>query len=167
MAGSLNKVTLIGNLGNDPEVRCMQNGGEVANLSVATTESWKDKNTGERRDKTEWHRVAIFSPGLVGVAKNYLRKGSKVYLEGQLETRKWQDQSGQDRYTTEIVLKNYNSSLIMLDGRNSGGGQMGDQMSNGPQDNYAPGAPSGGMGMGGGAAAASAPIDELEDEIPF
>ena len=116
---SLNKVTLIGNLGNDPEIRSMQNGGEVANLSIATSEKWKDKNTGERKEKTEWHRVAVFSPGLVSVIKNYLKKGSKVYLEGQLETRKWQDQSGQDRYTTEVVLKNYNSSLIMLDNKKS------------------------------------------------
>ena len=158
MAGSLNKVTLIGNLGADPDVRTMQNGGEVCNLSVATTDSWKDKNTGERKEKTEWHRVVVFSPGLVTVCKNYLKKGAKVYLEGQLETRSW-EQDGQKKYTTEVVLKNFNSSMIMLDGR-SGGGQ-GD-FSNGPQDNYAPGAPA-----GGGAAVAAAPVDELEDEIPF
>ena len=143
MAGSLNKVTLIGNLGADPDVRTMQSGAEVCNLSVATTESWKDKNTGERRDKTEWHRVVIFSPGLVTVCKNYLKKGSKVYLEGALETRSW-DQDGQKRYSTEIVLKNFNSSLIMLDGRNDSQ----------PQDMSAHGA-------------TPAPVDELEDEIPF
>lgn len=163
MAGSLNKVTLIGNLGADPDVRTMQNGGEVCNLSVATTDSWKDKNTGERRDKTEWHRVVVFSPGLVTVCKNYLKKGAKVYLEGQLETRSW-EQDGQKKYTTEVVLKNFNSSMIMLDGRSQGGG-AGDSFSNGPQDNYSSGAPAMG-GMGGGNAQ-PAPIDELEDEIPF
>jgi len=156
MAGSLNKVTLIGNLGADPDVRTMQNGGEVCNLSVATTDSWKDKNTGERREKTEWHRVVVFSPGLVTVCKNYLKKGSKVYLEGQLETRSW-EQDGQKKYTTEVVLKNFNSSMIMLDAR-GGGGQ--ENFSNGPQDNYAPGAPAAGN-------AAPAPVEELEDEIPF
>ncbi len=122
MAGSVNKVILVGNLGADPEVRKFQNGGSVCNLRVATSESWKDRNTGERREKTEWHSVAIFSEGLVRVAEQYLRKGSKVYLEGQLETRKWQDQNGNDRYTTEVVLRNFNSSMVMLDGR-SGGGQ--------------------------------------------
>ena len=121
MAGSVNKVILVGNLGADPEVRKFQNGGSVCNLSVATSENWKDRNTGERREKTEWHRVAIFSEGLVRVAEQYLRKGSKVYLEGQLETRKWQDQNGQDKYTTEVVLRNFNSSMVMLDGRNGGG----------------------------------------------
>lgn len=156
MAGSLNKVTLIGNLGADPDVRTMQNGGEVCNLSVATTESWKDKNTGERRDKTEWHRVVIFSPGLVNVCKNYLKKGSKVYLEGALETRSW-EQDGQKKYSTEVVLKNYNSSLIMLDGRGGAAGGMSDNASSG----YAA------QPMGAPANTSSAPIDELEDEIPF
>ena len=122
MAGSVNKVILVGNLGNDPEIRSFQNGGRVANLSIATSENWRDRNSGERREKTEWHRVAIFSEGLVKIAEQYLRKGAKVYIEGQLETRKWQDQSGQDRYTTEVVLRNYNSTLTMLDGRGEGGG---------------------------------------------
>lgn len=158
MAGSLNKVTLIGNLGADPDVRTMQNGGEVCNLSVATTDTWKDKNSGERREKTEWHRVVVFSPGLVTVCKNYLKKGSKIYLEGQLETRSW-EQDGQKKYTTEVVLKNFNSSMIMLDGR-SGGGAGGFQEPG--NDSYSSGAPS----FGGGSAA-PAPVDELEDEIPF
>ncbi len=120
MAGSLNKVTLIGNLGRDPEIRSTQSGGEIANITIATSESWKDKNSGERNEKTEWHRVVIFSEGLVRVVKNYLRKGSKVYIEGQLQTRKWTDQTGVERYTTEIVLQNFGSQLIMLDGRAGG-----------------------------------------------
>ena len=123
MAGSVNKVILIGNLGSDPEVRNFQNGGKVCNLSVATSENWKDKNTGERRDKTEWHRVAIFSEPLVRVAEQYLRKGSKVYIEGQLETRKWQDQGGSDRYSTEVVLRPYRSELTMLDAKGEGSNQ--------------------------------------------
>ncbi len=162
MAGSLNKVTLIGNLGADPDVRTMNNGGEVCNLSVATTDTWKDKNSGERREKTEWHRVVIFSPGLVNVCKNYLQKGSKVYLEGQLETRSW-EQDGQKKYTTEVVLKNFNSSLIMLDSR--GGGQQGGY-SSGEQDNYQSGG-SQGFAAPNQSNAQRAPIDELEDEIPF
>jgi single-strand DNA-binding protein len=121
MAGSVNKVILVGNLGADPDVRTTQDGRPIVNLSVATSESWRDRNTGERREKTEWHRVVIFSEGLAKVAEQYLRKGSKVYLEGQLQTRKWQDQGGQDRYTTEIVLQGFNSNLTMLDGRNEGG----------------------------------------------
>jgi single-strand DNA-binding protein len=121
MAGSVNKVILVGNLGADPEVRTLPSGGKVVNLSVATSDSWRDKNTGERKEKTEWHRVVIFSEGLVRVAEQYLRKGSKVYLEGQLQTRKWQDQSGQDRYSTEVVLQGFNSNLTMLDGRSSDG----------------------------------------------
>ncbi|WP_300379554.1 single-stranded DNA-binding protein [Henriciella sp.] len=115
MSGSINKVILVGNLGADPEVKQFQNGGQVCNLTVATSESWKDKNTGERREKTEWHRVSIFSEGLVKVAQSYLKKGSKVYLEGQLETRKWQDQQGNDRYSTEVVLRGFNSTLTILD----------------------------------------------------
>ncbi|MCL4131879.1 UNVERIFIED_CONTAM: hypothetical protein GTU68_043964 [Idotea baltica] len=122
MAGSVNKVILIGNLGADPEVRTFQNGGKVCNLRIATSENWKDKNTGERRERTEWHSVAIFNEGLVRVAEQYLRKGSKVYIEGQLQTRKWQDQSGQDRYSTEVVLQGFGSTLTMLDGRDGGGG---------------------------------------------
>jgi single-strand DNA-binding protein len=130
MAGSVNKVILIGNLGRDPEVRTFQNGGKVCNLRIATSETWKDRNSGERKERTEWHSVAIFSEPLARVAEQYLRKGSKVYLEGQLETRKWQDQSGQDKYSTEVVLRPYTSTLTMLDGRGEGGG--------------------GGMGGGGG-----------------
>lgn len=122
MAGSVNKVILVGNLGADPEVRKFQNGGQVCNLRIATSENWKDRNTGEKREKTEWHSVAIFSEGLARVAEQYLKKGSKVYLEGQLETRKWQDKDGNDRYSTEVVLRNFNSSMVMLDGRSGGGG---------------------------------------------
>lgn len=165
MAGSLNKVMLIGNLGNDPDVRSMQNGGRVANLSIATSESWKDKNTGERREKTEWHRVVVFNEGIVRVCENYLRKGSKVFVEGALETRKWTDQNGQDKYTTEIVLKPYNGNLTMLDGRNSdnqGGGYGGGQQQN---NNYSQ-APSGGQGMQQQAQKAEV-YDDFEDDIPF
>lgn len=150
MAGSVNKVILVGNLGADPEVRKFQNGGSVCNLRIATSENWKDRNTGERREKTEWHNVAIFSEGLVRVAEQYLRKGSKVYIEGQLETRKWQDQSGNDRYTTEVVLRNFNSSLVMLDGR--GGGGSNDRMGGGMSE---PSPSSGGQSY------------ELDDDIPF
>ncbi len=120
MAGSVNKVILIGNLGADPEVRSLPNGGKVVNLSIATSETWRDKNSGERKERTEWHRVVIFSEGLVKVAEQYLKKGAKVYIEGQIQTRKWQDQSGQDKYSTEIVLQGFNSSLTMLDGRGDG-----------------------------------------------
>ena len=136
MAGSVNKVILIGNLGRDPEIRTFQNGGKVANLRIATSEQWKDRNTGERKERTEWHSVAIMSEGLVNVVERFLKKGSKVYVEGQLETRKWQDQSGQDRYTTEVVLRGFNGTLQMLDGRDGGG-------SGGGRD-------SGGFGGGGG-----------------
>ncbi|NBC89060.1 MAG: single-stranded DNA-binding protein, partial [Alphaproteobacteria bacterium] len=137
MAGSLNKVMLIGNLGADPEVRSFQNGGRVCNLRLATSETWKDRNTGERQERTEWHNVAIFSDGLVNVAENYLRKGSKVYIEGKLQTRKWQDQSGQDRYSTEVVLRGYDGTLTMLDGAPGAGGGGG-------------GRSGGGFGGGGG-----------------
>ncbi|WP_294328628.1 single-stranded DNA-binding protein, partial [uncultured Sphingomonas sp.] len=123
MAGSVNKVILVGNLGRDPESRSFQNGGKVVNLRIATSESWKDRNSGERKEKTEWHSVAIFNEGLANVAERFLRKGSKVYIEGQLQTRKWQDQNGQDKYSTEIVLQGFNSVLTMLDG--PGGGQGG------------------------------------------
>ncbi|AUQ98850.1 single-stranded DNA-binding protein [Phaeobacter inhibens] len=145
MAGSVNKVILIGNLGRDPEVRSFQNGGKVCNLRIATSETWKDRNTGERREKTEWHSVAIFSEGLVRVAEQYLRKGSKVYIEGQLQTRKWQDQSGQDRYSTEVVLQGIGGTLTMLDGRNDGG-QGGGQGGGGSYG----GGSGGGYGGGGG-----------------
>jgi single-strand DNA-binding protein len=133
---SLNKVQLIGNLGADPEIRSFQNGGRVANLRIATSESWKDKATGERKEKTEWHTVAVFNDGLVGVVERYLKKGSKVYVEGQLQTRKWQDQSGNDRYSTEVVLQGYGSSLVMLDGVSggNGGGQHNSQQGNGNQN---------------------------------
>jgi single-strand DNA-binding protein len=125
MAGSVNKVILIGNLGADPEVRSLPSGGKVANMRVATTDSWRDKNSGERREKTEWHNVVLFSEGLVRVAEQYLHKGSKVYIEGALQTRKWQDQSGADRYSTEVVLQGFNSTLTMLDGRGEGAGEGG------------------------------------------
>lgn len=126
MAGSVNKCILIGNLGQDPEVRTFQNGGKVCNLRIATSETWKDKNTGEKREKTEWHTVAIFQEGLVRIAEQYLKKGSKVYIEGQLQTRKWQDQSGADRYSTEVVLQGFGGTLTMLDGPSgSGSGQSG------------------------------------------
>ena len=121
MAGSVNKVILVGNLGADPEIRQTKDGKPIANLSVATSENWKDRNTGERREKTEWHRVVIFNEGLTRIVDQYLKKGSKVYLEGQLQTRKWQDQNGNDKYTTEIVLQGFNSTLTMLDGRSGGG----------------------------------------------
>ena len=122
MAGSVNKVILIGNLGADPEIRQTKDGRPIANLSIATSENWKDRNTGERREKTEWHRVVIFSEGLARIAEQYLKKGSKVYVEGQLQTRKWQDQNGQDRYSTEVVLQGFSGTLTMLDGRRDGAG---------------------------------------------
>ncbi|MET0439190.1 MAG: single-stranded DNA-binding protein [Devosia sp.] len=125
MAGSVNKVILIGNLGADPETKSFQNGGKVVNLRIATSESWKDKSSGERKEKTEWHQVAIFNEGLATIAEKYLRKGSKVYLEGQLETRKWQDQSGADRYSTEVVLRPFNSTLTLLDGARDGDSRNG------------------------------------------
>ncbi|MEM9572175.1 MAG: single-stranded DNA-binding protein [Pseudomonadota bacterium] len=122
MAGSVNKVILVGNVGQDPEVRQFQNGGQVCSFSLATSENWKDKNTGERREKTEWHRISVFSEGLIRVVQSYVKKGSKLYIEGQLETRKWQDQNGQDRYSTEVVLRGFGATLTMLDSRNGGGG---------------------------------------------
>jgi single-strand DNA-binding protein len=161
MAGSVNKVILIGNLGKDPEIRRTQDGRPIANLSVATSESWKDKNTGERREKTEWHRVVIFNEGLCRIAEQYLKKGSKVYLEGALQTRKWQDQSGQDRYSTEVVLQGFNSQLTMLDragggsGGDFGGDDSGDFGASGPNSSRKPAMAAAG---GGG---------DLNDEIPF
>jgi single-strand DNA-binding protein len=158
MAGSVNKVILVGNLGADPEVRTLPSGNKVVNLSVATSDNWRDKNTGERKEKTEWHRVVIFSEGLAKVAEQYLRKGSKVYLEGALQTRKWQDQSGQDKYSTEVVLQGFNSNLTMLDGRGDGAGESGGF--SGP-----PAARSEGRRP-----AASAPAFEsggMDDDIPF
>lgn len=159
MAGSVNKVILIGNLGRDPETRTFQNGGKVCNLRIATSETWKDKATGERREKTEWHSVAIFAEPLARVAEQYLRKGAKVYLEGQLETRKWQDQSGQDRYSTEVVLRPYRSELTMLDGRGDGAGA-------GAIGNQDPGYGGGGYG-GGEAQGGGRPSHDMDDEIPF
>ena len=160
MAGSVNKVILIGNLGRDPEIRTFQNGGKVANLRIATSEQWKDRNSGERREKTEWHSVAIMSEGLVGVVERFLKKGSKVYIEGQLETRKWQDQSGQDRYTTEIVLRGFNGTLQMLDGRGEGGGAGGGGYDEGRSGGYSGGGGDSAPSAGGGRS-------DYDDEIPF
>ena len=161
MAGSVNKVILVGNLGADPEIRKTQDGRPIANLRIATSESWRDKNSGERRERTEWHRVVIFSEGLCRIAEQYLKKGSKVYLEGQLQTRKWEDQQGQERYSTEVVLQGFNSTLTMLDSRASGGG-MGDS--------------GGDYGSSSGNFGGSGPLDkpsggnfntDLDDEVPF
>lgn len=160
MAGSVNKVILVGNLGQDPDIRTMQSGGRVANLTIATSESWKDRNSGERREKTEWHRVVLFSDPLITLAERYLKKGSKVYLEGQLETRKWTDQSGQDRYTTEVVLRPYRGELTMLDGRRDSASM---ESGFGGGDSY--GQENFGGGMSGGQGS-PAPAD-LDDEIPF
>ena len=173
MAGSVNKVILIGNLGRDPEVRSFQNGGKVCNLRIATSENWKDKNTGERKERTEWHTVAIFNDGLVRIAEQYLRKGSKVYIEGQLQTRKWQDQSGQDRYSTEVVLQGFGGTLTMLDGRSEGGGGGGGYSGGGGQGGgYGGGGGDygGGMDQGGGAPSGGGgggPSRDFDDEIPF
>ncbi|WEK06314.1 MAG: single-stranded DNA-binding protein [Candidatus Devosia phytovorans] len=178
MAGSVNKVILVGNLGADPEVRNLPSGGKVVNLSIATSENWKDKNTGERREKTEWHRVVIFSEGLARVAESYLKKGSKVYLEGQLQTRKWQDQSGQDKYSTEIVLQGFNSNMTLLDGRGEGGGDNagygnsgGGYGDNGGGGGFRGARDNGGNGGGGGQRPrANAPAFEpggMDDDIPF
>ena len=169
MAGSINKVILIGNLGADPEVRTFQNGGKVCNLNIATSENWKDKNTGEKREKTEWHRVAIFNDGLVRVAEQYLKKGSKVYLEGQLQTRKWQDQSGNDRYSTEVVLQGFNGTLVMLDARGSGGGGGGGDYGGGQQGGYGGGQSGGDYGGGqqGGGGQQQGGGGNIDDEIPF
>lgn len=170
MAGSVNKVILVGNLGRDPEVRSFQNGGKVANLRIATSETWRDRNSGERKERTEWHTVAIFSEPLVKLAEQYLRKGSKVYIEGQLETRKWQDQSGQDRYSTEVVLRPYRGELTMLDGRNDGGqggggGNYGGGQGGGYGGGYDDRGPSDGGGYGGGQGGGGS--RDLDDEIPF
>ena len=171
MAGSVNKVILIGNLGSDPEVRSFQNGGKVCNLRIATSENWKDKNTGERKEKTEWHSVAIFQEGLVRIAEQYLRKGSKVYIEGQLQTRKWQDQSGQDKYSTEVVLQGFGGTLTMLDGRDGGDSGGGGGASGGGGSSYDNRQDSGyDSGYGGGPSqggGSSAPSRDLDDEIPF
>jgi len=161
MAGSVNKVILVGNLGKDPEIRRTQDGRPIANLSVATSESWRDKNTGERKEKTEWHRVVIFNEGLCRIAEQYLKKGAKIYLEGQLQTRKWQDQSGQDKYSTEVVLQGFNSVLTMLDrAGDRGGGDFGssdDFGSSGPTARDKQPAMAGAGGKRG----------DMDDEIPF
>lgn len=156
LAGSVNKVILVGNLGQDPEVRNFANGGKVCNFRVATSETWRDKTSGERQERTQWHTVAIFNENLVRVAEQYLRKGSKVYLEGQLETRKWQDQSGADRYSTEVVLRNFNGELTLLDRREGSGGD----------DGYAEPVSGAGGGSGGGSAGYGRGSD-MDDEIPF
>ena len=187
MAGSVNKVILIGNLGADPEIRRTQDGRPIANLNIATSETWRDRNSGERKEKTEWHRVVIFNEGLCKVAEQYLKKGAKVYIEGALQTRKWQDQNGQDKYSTEIVLQGFNSTLTMLDGRGEGGGSEGSSRGGrggggdfgggdyGGGDDYGqPSAPSGSRGAasgnrGGGSPAAGGGnfSRDLDDDIPF
>ena len=195
MAGSVNKVILVGNLGRDPESRSFANGGKVVNLRIATSEQWKDRNSGERRDKTEWHSVAIFNEALANVAERYLRKGSKVYLEGQLQTRKWTDQQGQERYSTEVVLQGFNAVMVMLDGPGGGGGDRGGMAGGGASgggwgddDGYGSGAGFGGgsgggrsgMGSGpggggssgggsGGGARKTDPFDagDQDDDVPF
>jgi single-strand DNA-binding protein len=164
MAGSVNKVILVGNLGADPEIKRTQDGRPIANLRIATSESWRDKNTGERKEKTEWHRVVIFSEGLCRIAEQYLKKGAKVYIEGQLQTRKWTDQSGAERYSTEVVLQGFNATLTMLDGRSGGGGSFGGDDAGG---DFGSSGPSGGaprraaVGGGGGRNA------DIDDDIPF
>jgi len=193
MAGSVNKVILVGNLGRDPESRSFSNGGKVVELRVATSETWKDRNSGERKERTEWHTVKLFSEGLANVAERYLRKGSKVYLEGQLQTRKWQDQQGQDRYSTEIVLQGFDAKLVMLDGPGggqggggSGGGSRedwggggnddfaGQSSSRGGGGGFGGGSSGGGYGggsrggsSGGGAPAGGGFPDDLDDDVPF
>lgn len=164
MSGSVNKVILVGNLGREPDIRTTQNGQKIANLSIATSETWKDKSSGERKERTEWHRVSVYNENIAGVCERYLKKGSKVYIEGQLETRKWQDKDGQDKYTTEVVLRPFTGTLTMLDG--AGGGQGG-------------GSSSGGGNYGGGRSNdfdqsapsmpdySSSKIDDMEDDIPF
>jgi len=163
MAGSVNKVILVGNLGRDPEVRSMQDGRNMVNMSVATSDTWRDRQSGERKERTEWHRVVIFNEKLAEVAQKYVKKGSKVYVEGQLTTRKWTDQSGQERYTTEVVIPRFGGALTMLDGR-SGGGEAG--ASGGMDDEMAPAAAASGGG-GGGRPAARGKAGELDDDIPF
>ena len=193
MAGSVNKVILVGNLGRDPESRSFQNGGKVVELRIATSESWKDKSSGERKEKTEWHTVKVFNEGLANVAERFLRKGSKVYIEGALTTRKWQDQQGQDRYSTEVVLQGFNSVLTMLDGPNggqgggggaggrsgggddwSGGGDFGGATSGGGGGGYGGGSRGGGAPAGGGGGGSRGGFgqgggfaDDLDDDVPF
>lgn len=177
MAGSVNKVIIVGNLGRDPEVRSFGNGGKVVNLRIATSETWRDKASGERKERTEWHSVAIYNEALAKIAEQYLKKGSKVYVEGQLETRKWQDQSGADRYSTEVVLRQFRGELTLLDGRDGGGsgGGGGGYDDRGGYDDYGSaggggggGAPAARGGMGGGSRAPSGGgRADMDDEIPF
>jgi single-strand DNA-binding protein len=177
MAGSVNKVIIVGNLGRDPEVRSFPNGGKVVNLRIATSENWRDKQSGERKERTEWHSVAIFNEGLAKIAEQYLRKGSTVYIEGQLETRKWQDQSGADRYTTEIVLRQFRGEMTLLGGRDGGsggrdggGGGGGNYEDRGAPDDLQSGSGGRGSGgfVGGGGGGSSSPArPDLDDEIPF
>src|SRR6202795_3912035 len=163
MAGSVNKVILVGNLGKDPEIRRTQDGRPIANLSVAPSESWRDKATGERKEKTEWHRVVIFNEGLCKVAEQYLKKGAKVYIEGQLQTRKWTDQSGVEKYSTEVVLQGLNSNFTMLDGpRGGGGGSFGCDDQGGAFGGHGPARPAPGPGVGGGRR-----NSDMDDDIPF
>ncbi|AJP73545.1 single-stranded DNA-binding protein [Sphingomonas hengshuiensis] len=179
MAGSVNKVILVGNLGRDPESRSFQNGGKVVELRIATSESWKDRNSGERKERTEWHTVKVFNDGLATVAEKYLRKGSKVYIEGALQTRKWQDQQGNDRYSTEIVLQGFNSVLTMLDGAPGQGGARGGGASAGGGEDWGGGGDEfagqsssrGGGNFNSGGGRSSAPAggfpDDLDDDVPF
>ena len=169
MAGSVNKVILVGNLGRDPEVKTMQDGRPMVNMSVATSETWRDRQSGERKEKTEWHRVVIFNEKLAEVAQKFIRKGSKVYLEGQLTTRKWTDQSGQERYSTEVVLPRFGGSLTMLDGRGGGGEGGGGGGGGGMDEDFGGGGGSmaGGGGGGGGRPASRGSKAELDDDIPF
>ena len=168
MAGSVNKVILVGNLGRDPEIRSTQDGTRIANLSLATSESWRDKNSGDRKERTEWHRVVIFNDRLVDIVERYLKKGSKIYVEGALQTRKWTDNSGQERYSTEVVLQRFRGELTMLDGGRGGEGGGGGGFSGGgeapPEDDYAPSGGSRGARSGG---ERRPPVAELDDEIPF
>jgi single-strand DNA-binding protein len=172
MAGSVNKVIIVGNLGRDPEVRSFQNGGKVVNLNIATSETWRDKSSGERKERTEWHRVSILNEPLAKVAEQYLKKGSKVYIEGQLETRKWQDQSGAEKYSTEIVLRPYRGELTLLDGREGGGSGGGGGGGYDDRDSgYDGGGSGGGYGGGGGgrapAGGGGGGRSDMDDEIPF
>jgi len=175
MAGGINKVIIVGNLGKDPEVRTFANGGKVCNFSVATSESWKDRQTGERKEKTEWHNISIYNEGLAGVAEKYLRKGSKVYLEGKLQTRKWQDQSGNDRYSTDVVLQGFDAKMEMLDSRQGGGGSQGGVSNDGWGGGQGGGGQSGGGndswgqtgGGSGGGQGGGAFDSDLDDDVPF
>ncbi len=171
MAGSVNKVILIGNLGADPEIRRTQDGRPIANLRIATTDTWRDRTSGERRERTEWHRVVIFSEGLCRVVEQYVKKGSKVYIEGALQTREWEDQTGQKRYTTEVVIQNFGGTLQMLDGRGGGEGERssyGGVGGGGGGGSYGGGGGGGGSGSGGGGGSRPAPADEpYDDDIPF